>query len=111
VREFVDINGKSYFIDTFGYQRDESNAQCQSMNMSMVAFDDAQEWNDVESWLITNGKITKKTLAYQQFLCAQTWPILGSGHLDCGMKTRPLGTGSRPLQKLANSTGDPDSRP
>jgi hypothetical protein len=60
VREFVDINGKSYFIDTFGYHRDASNDQCQSMNMSMVAFDDAQEWTDVESWLINNGKITIK---------------------------------------------------
>jgi hypothetical protein len=26
------------------------------MNMSMVAFDDAQEWNDVEAWLFMNGK-------------------------------------------------------
>jgi hypothetical protein len=54
-REFVDINGTSFFIDIHsGYYRDEAKAMCESLNMTMVTFDTEEKWMNVMAWLETS---------------------------------------------------------
>jgi hypothetical protein len=75
VREFVVIGGKNYFMDTAVYHRDESSALCQSMNMSLVAFEEPDEWNNMVLWIFINGKTTLYDTGFwiaSKYLFAQT---------------------------------------
>jgi hypothetical protein len=116
VSGFFDIGGDTYYIDTATVlHHDESSALCQSMNMSLVTFEDPEKWNNMVLWLFKNGIIppeiyTRFWIAVKCFF-AQIWTGIGSGHLVCEMKTRPFGTGRRLVLKWSGSTGDPKSRP
>lgn len=57
VREFIDINGTSFFIDTINsYLRDEAKTLCESIDMTMVTFDTEEKWTNVMTWLQNSGE-------------------------------------------------------
>jgi hypothetical protein len=59
VTGFVEIGGDTYYIDTATVNfRDEASALCQSMNMSLVTFEDPEKWNNMVLWIFINGKTT-----------------------------------------------------
>jgi hypothetical protein len=115
VTGFVEIGGDTYYIDTsLVLHHDESSALCQSMNMSLVTFEDPEKWNNMVLWIFINGKTTWNShliLDCKQMFFAQIWTDNGSGHLLCEMKTRPFGIGRRLVLKSSGSTGAPDIRP
>ncbi|XP_065335903.1 uncharacterized protein LOC135936847 [Cloeon dipterum] len=55
LREYVTINGTEYYIDNFGVSRDEAKADCDSRNMTLLAFDEPNEWENARVWLLFNG--------------------------------------------------------
>jgi len=53
----VEINGTSYFIDTSFEHRDEAQANCEAMNMTLVTFETPGKYEIFSKWLAANGKL------------------------------------------------------
>lgn len=56
--EFFEVNGTSMYIDAnpTGYSRDEAIALCNSLNMTLLSFEnDTEKWENVNYFLDING--------------------------------------------------------
>jgi len=52
---YVEINGSTYFIDTEQHFRDECQAACRALNMTLVTFESPGKYNLISRWLDNNG--------------------------------------------------------
>jgi hypothetical protein len=55
--EFVIIGNATYFIDMVtGFYRDDAKKACESLNMTMIRFEDEEwKWLSIKEYLTKNG--------------------------------------------------------
>ncbi|XP_059468775.1 uncharacterized protein LOC132192708 [Neocloeon triangulifer] len=54
-RDFVDINGTTYFVDGGIEHSWIGISNCGELNMTMISFDEPGKWELIRSWILTQG--------------------------------------------------------
>lgn len=52
---FVNVNGSDFYIEKNLVSRAESQALCESLNMTLISFETADKWTMISNWTFANG--------------------------------------------------------
>jgi len=63
-KEYVEINGTSYYVETVPVFKDEADAKCSSLNMNVISFENAEKWKTIRLWLLTYGKLSASSFNF-----------------------------------------------